>query len=54
MKRRNFIKNTGYLNSIGINEVIYNKILDSKDIIEIYAFEFNPTYSLNQFYPSDF
>jgi hypothetical protein len=49
-----FIKNTGYLNSIGINKIMYNRILDSKDIVEIYAFEFNPTYSpiLNQ--PAEF
>ena len=49
-----FIKNTGYLNSIGINQIIYNRILDSKDIVEVYAFEFNPTYSpiLNQ--PAEF
>ena len=49
-----FIKNTGYLNSIGINEIIYNKILDNQDIIEIYAFEFNSNYSpiLNE--PAEF
>jgi hypothetical protein len=49
-----FVKNTGYLNSIGINQVMYNRILDSKDIVEIYAFEFNPTYSpiLNE--PAEF
>ena len=48
------IKNTGYLNSIGINQIIYNKVLDDNDIIEVYAFEFNPTYSpiLNQ--PAEF
>jgi hypothetical protein len=53
-RQTSLIKNTGYLNSIGINQIMYNKILDSKDVVEIYAFEFSQTYSpiLNQ--PAEF
>jgi len=50
----NIVKNTEYLNSIGINQIIYNRVLDNQDVVEIYAFEFNPSYSpiLNQ--PAEF
>jgi len=49
-RNTNIVKNTAYLNSIGINQIIYNRVLDNKDVVEIYAFEFNPSYSpvLNQ------
>lgn len=53
-KSTNFSKNITYLNSIGVDEIIYNKPLDNDDILEIYAFDFNAEYSpvLNQ--PAEF
>jgi hypothetical protein len=38
-------KNINYLNSIGVDEVVFNKKLDSEDVIEVYAFDFDQDYS---------